>query len=467
MLSYRLKVFLFPEYGSQVPSEDEISPISKGLSWGVPAIPNWVLDEMKDLARDIDPILYPTDQFLIKCQYYSFPVLPDPGKVYRNLMQNCSSDHYTHCFAIPWLKRGGADLVILKHVELSACIPGGKVLIIITEPGESPWLSRIPAGVDVIDASRFVGDVSHNEFILILTRILVQLHINTLHIINSRHIWEVVCRYGLAISQKSNIFASIYCDDFDKNGRPEGFARQYLPECYYWLTNVFSDNNAFPELLRRTYGYRPELFRVLKSPVDASLSLPPLRQPQGRRVLWAGRLDHQKRPDLLLAIAQIMPDVEFHIYGDALLNQKTHTTDGLKKLKNVHMLGAFDGVESLPFNLFPVFLYTSQWDGTPTMEIAAAIDSIPIVASRVGGVGDIVNEDRGYPISDIENIEFYALKINEALSNRLYAEKKAAAAREYVMNEHSEAKFFQILEATPGYMSKVGVASSISKKDIE
>ena len=158
LFSYRLKVFLFPEYGSQVPSEDEISPISKGLSWGVPAIPNWVLDEMKDLARDIDPILYPTDQFLIKCQYYSFPVLPDPGKVYRNLMQNCSSDHYTHCFAIPWLKRGGADLVILKHVELSACIPGGKVLIIITEPGESPWLSRIPAGVDVIDARLMRGD---------------------------------------------------------------------------------------------------------------------------------------------------------------------------------------------------------------------------------------------------------------------------------------------------------------------
>ncbi len=451
-MSYRIKIYLFPEYGSYIPEPSEIGQIAQGVVWMPPAIPSWVLDEMKDLARDIDPILYPTDQFLASCQYYSFPVLPRPGKIYRELMLNCSSDHYTHCFAIPWLKRGGADLVTLKHIEAAARIPGGKVLVIMTEPGDSPWVSRIPSGVDIVDTSRFTREISHEEMLVLIVRMLVQLQIDTLHIINSRHVWEIVCRYGLAVTQRTRIFASIYCDDYDRYGQPVGFARQYLPDCYRRLMTVFTDNSAFPALLQKTYGYNPNLFRVLKSPVDVSMSLAVTRKPEGRRVLWAGRLDRQKRPDLLLAVAKALPDVEFHVYGDAVLEYKSDIVGRLQKLKNVRMLGSFDGVESLPFADFPVFLYTSQWDGTPTMVIAAALACIPIVASRVGGVGDIVTEARGYPVGDIEDVALYVTRINEALDNQMCAEAKAAAAHEYVKYEHSEAAFTRAIMATEGYM---------------
>ena len=338
----------------------------------------------------------------------------------------------------------------LKHIETAARIPGGKVLVMMTESGDSPWVSRIPSCVDVVDASRFARDISHDELLLLIVRMLVQLQIDTLHIINSRHVWEVVCRYGLAVTQRTRIFASIYCDDYDRYGQPVGFARQYLPDCYHRLMTVFTDNSAFPTLLRKTYGYSPDLFRVLKSPVDVSLA--EARRPEGRKVLWAGRLDRQKRPDLLLAVAKALPDVEFHVYGDAVLDYKTGVVGSLQKLKNVRMLGSFDGVESLPFADFPVFLYTSQWDGTPTMVIAAALACIPIVASCVGGVGDIVTEARGYPVADIENVALYVARINEALDNQMNAEAKAAAAREYVKCEHSDAAFACAIAATHGYM---------------
>ena len=451
-MSYRIKTSLFPEYGTYIPALSEIGSVPKSTVWMPPAIPGWVLDEMKDLAQNIDPALYPTDQFLANCRYYSFPVMPRPGEIYKELIDKCTTDNYTHCFAIPWLKRGGADLVTIKHIEVIARTPGCKALIILTEPGDSPWLSRIPAGVDVMNASRFVGEIGHEELLLVLVRILIQLRIDTLHIINSRHVWEVVCRYGLAVSQQTRIFASIYCDDFDRYGQPVGFARQYLPECYRRLTKVFSDNQAFPELLCKTYGYRPELFCVLKSPVEASLSRLAVRKPEGRRVLWAGRLDRQKRPDLLLAIAKALPDVEFHVYGDTVLDDKTGIGGQLRKLRNVRMLGGFDGVESLPFAAFPIFLYTSQWDGTPTMIIAAALASIPIVASRVGGVGDIVTETRGYPVSEIENVTLYVERIREALDNPQQAEEKALAACEYVRAEHSDEVFSQALLEMAGYM---------------
>jgi glycosyltransferase involved in cell wall biosynthesis len=115
------------------------------------------------------------------------------------------------------------------------------------------------------------------------------------------------------------------------------------------------------------------------------------------------------------------------------------------------MLGGFDGVERLPFGEFPLFLYTSQWDGTPTMVIGAALAAIPIVASQVGGVGDIVTEERGYPVSDIENVADYVARINEVLGDPVGAEAKATSAREYVKREHSYAVFAQTLAAIPGY----------------
>lgn len=306
----------------------------------------------------------------------------------------------------------------------------------------------------MVNASLYVGsDISHDDFLLIIVRILVQLRVDVLHIINSRHVWETVSRYGLALNQRTKIFASIYCDDYDRYGQPVGFSRQYLPECYRYLSFVFSDNYAFPDLLHRTYGYPKQLFRILKSPVD---SVPVTRSGvrlKGRRVLWAGRLDRQKRPDLLLGVAQAMPDVHFSVYGASVLDYKLDVVSCLKKLKNVQMLGGFNGVESLPFIDYPVFLYTSQWDGTPTMVIAAALASIPVVASCVGGVGDIITEERGYPVNDIEDISAYISRIEEVFENPALAEKKGLAAQNYVLREHSNDAFEQALFDVPGYMS--------------
>lgn len=465
--SYRVKTFLFPEYGSKIPNSSEINGMPSRVVWNPPPIPKWVLDEMKEIAREIDPILYPTNDFIAKCQYYEFPVIPTPGKIYWSLLDHCSADHYTHCFAIPWLKRGGSDLVTLAHLDAVMKVPGNRVLVIMTEVGDSPWKERIPASVDLVDASQFIGDVSHEDFLTIIVRMLVQLRIDNLHIINSRHVWEIACRYGLALTQRTRIFGSLYCDDFNQYGQPVGFARQYLPECHRLLTAVLCDNSEFPAMLRKTYGYNKELFYVLHSPVDFSMDAPKVRKPPMRRVLWAGRLDRQKRPDILLAIAQSMQDVDFDIYGEVTLDKNFSDAKKLATLPNVRMLGGFDGVESIPFDAYSIFLYTSQWDGTPTMVIAAALTSIPIVASRVGGVGDIVNEERGYPVDDIENVELYIKRIGEALDDPLLAELKGKAAREYVIEKHSAAAFSKALNSIPHYMLTLATSKIVTTGSLE
>lgn len=449
--SYRVKTWLFPEYGSYIPADAAITSPQQNKVLIPPPIPEWVLSEMKDLGRDIDPVLYPSDVFIASCQFYSFPIVPKPGHIYEQLIRQCTVEHYTHCFAIPWLKRGGADLVTLKHIEVANKQPGTKILVMLTEPGESPWRARVPKNVDILDISQHVSSISHEEILVVISRLLIQLRIDVLHIINSRHAWDVICNYGLPIHQRTKIFASIFCDDYDKYNQPVGFARQYLWRCYKYLTKVFSDNTTFPRLLCQTYGYDQELFSILKIPIEIAHNAVVSRNPVGRRVLWAGRLDRQKRPDLLLAIARSMPDVEFHVYGDTVLESLDKVISELKTLKNIVMEGAFDGVESLPFNEFPVFLYTSQWDGTPTIVIAAASASIPIVASCVGGVNDIVKESTGFPVRDIENVAEYVNNLHYVLENFHEAEMRAVAAMKYVENEHSQSEFEFSLLNTEGY----------------
>lgn len=469
-----LKTHLFPEYSS-VPDQisddlidieptelieliepiEPIEPTDLLLETIIinPPIPEWVLTEMKMLGNAIDPAIYPTDDFIASCQYYSYPVIPKPGQIYDQVIQQCTVEHYAFCFAIPWLKRGGSDFVTIKHIELAHKRARGKILVILTEPSDSPWLNRIPEGVDILDFSEIVLEISHEEMLVILSRLLVQLQIDVLHIINSRHVWEIVCRHGLALRQRTKIFASIYCDDYDDYGRPVGFSRQYLVLCYKHITKIFSDNTAFPQLLQKTYGYKPTLFSVLKSPVDIEHSVISNRNPIGKKVLWAGRLDKQKRPDLLADIAKLMPDIEFYVYGDSMLASNNDALNVLEQLENVVMKGHFDGVENLPFNDFSVFLYTSQWDGTPTILIAAAFASIPIVASCVGGVGDIINEKTGFPIRDIEDVSLYVKAIRYMLDNPSEAENLACAARNYVKNEHLQSTFESTILNTKDYFS--------------
>ena len=63
--------------------------------------------------------------------------------------------------------------------------------------------------------------------------------------------------------------------------------------------------------------------QVLPFPYDGDIAKIPAtaisRQGAGH-VLWAGRLDRQKRPDVLAKIAVRMPDVHFDVYGAAVMS---------------------------------------------------------------------------------------------------------------------------------------------------
>lgn len=451
---YKTKTFFFKEYGTHIPDLSEIGSISIKSSLLTPSIPNWVIEEMKLIGTAIDPELYPTDEFISTCNYYSYPIITTPGNIYNYIVKTfCSREDYSHCFAIPWLKRGGADYVSIKHITLAAKLSSSKVLVIMTETGDSPWLNRLPENVDIINFGKIASKTSYAEQVNILIRLIIQLKIGVLHIINSRHMWDVLDKHGLALTSSGiKIFVSIYCDDYDCYGRPVGFARKYLPTTYKYIARIFTDNIRFKNLLHDTYGYPLSLFDVIYSPFDTSVIKQGLRQGiYNKRVIWAGRIDRQKRPDILLQIARLMPEVEFNVYGEAVLDSVTDYVSDMKKCNNITLHGKFNGVENLPLNEYPIFLYTSQWDGIPTTLLSAAVTGIPIVASDVGGVSEIIDVSTRMLVRDFEDPHAYKKTIDWVFDNYSVASEQAIHTKEKVLSNHSDASFMSKLNTVPGY----------------
>ena len=48
--------------------ENEVGTSLLNTVWLPPPIPQWVLDEMKILGKELDPALYPNDNFISNCQ---------------------------------------------------------------------------------------------------------------------------------------------------------------------------------------------------------------------------------------------------------------------------------------------------------------------------------------------------------------------------------------------------------------
>lgn len=373
---------------------------------GVPSLPEWISQEVMALAVIEPELLTPegrTDQY----QYYHVPSVPLPGRVYEYVLRQIPEGEYSHVLLLPWLKQGGADRGAIYHARaLMAANPSARILAIATEPAESPWKDRLPVGVPYIEFGLAAQEMDFSLQVQVLTRLLVQLTPGVIHNINSRCGWEAIRRSGLALRQHSVIFASLFCDDHNPDGVPVGYARDYLRSCYGSLERVFCDNSVYPKIWARELGVPGELFEVLPFPYDREVIRKLGAAPVGRaRVLWAGRLDRQKRPDILAEIAERMPDLVFDVHGGAVIGAGDPSVKRLLSLPNVVMHGFFSRLEDVVSGDHVAYVHTSEWEGMPTILFDVAAAGIPICAPDVGGISDFV--DSRWLVPGSESVDAY------------------------------------------------------------
>lgn len=165
----------------------------------------------------------------------------------------------------------------------------------------------------------------------------------------------------------------------------------------------------------------------------AALSLPT----DGRVVGWVGRMSHEKAPITMLeAFARTSTtDVILCFIGDGPERDACRQrAESLGVAARVRFAGALpDAARFLP--AFDVLGLSSRTEGTPMVLLEAGLAGIPIVATRVGGVPDLLGD--GGHLVPADDPAALAAAVDAVLADRHAAAVRAAALRARLQTESS------------------------------
>ena len=429
--------------------------IEKRQWWGyVPLATSdpFLLKELRALCI-IEHGLSPTKHFLheISTNVYAPSVNLEHhsvGSSYGLIARALGTFDFDVVFLAPWLKRGGADLGLLHHIQTQVD-KGYRVLLITTLKADSPWVSKLPRTVHYLNLAELTEKLSESKKVEVLARVLLQTKAQVIHNINSDLGWQVFKYYGHQLTfVNKKLFASVFCEDISKSGISYGFAPSYLSNTYKFLSGVFCDTQWYPNTLMELTGLDKSLLKTIYFPYEGEVLLSATSQTDAP-ILWASRFVDQKRPDLLLAIAKKMSRQVFHIYGECDTHHQ-HILRELKKLPNVKYFGAYDSFAQLCSNKqYSLFLYTSAYDGLPNVLLEAIANGLPIVASDVGGIRELLAEDvlMSADASDQE----YVSKIEWLLQDADALKRSWQHAHSVIKTRHQWSNFVSELEKIDGY----------------
>ena len=138
----------------------------------------------------------------------------------------------------------------------------------------------------------------------------------------------------------------------------------------------------------------PNGFATAEDPLTRSNARHLLGIPDNGLVIgWVGRLSMEKGPDVMLdALAQCDPSWRLSIVGDGRERDRLRKqASDLGIAERVIWHGLVPKAGAL-LTAFDVFVLSSRTEGTPIVLLEAMHAGVPIVATSVGGVPDVVSE---------------------------------------------------------------------------
>lgn len=177
---------------------------------------------------------------------------------------------------------------------------------------------------------------------------------------------------------------------------------------------------------------RPEQYRVIPNGIDLErFAASPA--PVAGRVLMVGRLAPPKRPDLAVeAIAKLhreYPEAELQLAGDG--PDRADVERLARQLgveEAVQLLGTREDVPEL-LREASCLLLTSDYEGCPLSVLEAMAAGVPVVATRVGGVPELVDHGRTGLLVDRGDRAGVTAAVGELLGDSERARRIGAAGR--------------------------------------
>lgn len=133
-------------------------------------------------------------------------------------------------------------------------------------------------------------------------------------------------------------------------------------------------------------------------------------------------LKPQKAPEDFVAVAKhvcdVLPNARFALIGDGDLRPKIESLIKVNGLHTrLHLAGWRRDIPTV-MKIFDAFLLTSHWEGLPRVLLEARTIGLPVVATRVGGVEEVIVQGRHGWLSDARDIAGLSAHLIRVLQSR-------------------------------------------------
>ena len=174
------------------------------------------------------------------------------------------------------------------------------------------------------------------------------------------------------------------------------------------------------ELLEREIGQTEQFTNI--PPGVEPLKLPKAKPRTKVTIGWIGRVTGVKNPLRALEIAKLFPNAQFLLAGGGDLLDQVRA----QAPKNTKVLGWTDAAKL--FAASDIILSTSENEGMPIALIEAQLASKPVVATNVGGVAEVVlNNKTGFVTK--KNTEDLAKALEKLINSKLLRTAQGKAAK--------------------------------------
>lgn len=422
-------------------------------------MPEWLLDEIRSL-HEIDYRVFMSEHLQDVIEIYN----PQPTaftdaywELATEIPQNTD-----YLILIPFMKNGGAEKLVSNYCKAILNLDSAKKIIIATTSDDtSPYSAQLDKRISLVKPGPSFFLLDDNEQARLISLLTVQLTPKKLLLINSIPGYMAVERFGKAISKNTKIFVSIFSIDRTTEGRNTHVFIDRMQDAIDNVEQVFTDNVAITRRLTEHMAVDADKFSVLYQPVDfTKLIKTSTKEFENRplRILWAGRIDREKRPDNLIKIAtkakkEGLP-LEFHVYGSPAFEDHSYIHN-IEESEAVIYHGPFEGgLGTLPLKEFDVFLLTSEWEGMPNVILEAICGGLIVVASDVGGIHElIINRKTGYLVSPFDNINGYVEAFKQIIQSPKESREISKAVQQLILERHSMDRFLQSIKKHKSFIN--------------
>lgn len=383
--------------------------------------------------------------------------------------------------ALPFLATGGAERVALNLcLAVRQLRPEQSAVLLVTDRNLVSERTELPPGVLLVVFDNYLEEpLSYERKQSLLRDLLIACRPHVFHNINSEVAWNLILAEGDRLKSYTRLYASIFAFQFAPDDRIKiGYAAYFLKKGIPHLSGLLSDNQRFLMDAAREYDLSSaerERMHVLYQPCRmltgegqvAGTQRLQRRQEQLRtvadgvgggrpQVLWAGRLDAEKRVDLFLEIVRRCSFADFRVYGQVVLTD----SGSLPSLPNLSYEGPFTSPrEWLDCYDFDAFVFTSRWEGMPNILLEVGALGIPVIAPTVGGVVELVDEATGYPLPERPTAADYERALLRVVSSPTEALERSRRLHSLIQRRHNWDSFVAGVAAVPDYLPPTVVPS--------